>query len=696
MTIFQSKLTKRYVTTVLVVILFVLSVLYIIVFNVMNNSVQSQMEYRDELFAKTLGAHMESVFQNVISDMRQISSIVETLDSDDTMIYQKEIETIISQDPLYLFVEVYKENEKSLRIPDIAFSGRIPISSTLERLSWSKTRYISNIITLPDGRKTVIVSYPTVSDDGEYLGSVIAYLNLNNLSDLLEKFGIGEGGINAMVDRNGAIIAHENKNYIGKSIKNHEVALYLKRERFGVWRGPIFNEEMVVSYRPLFLGEVGLIVGEPIKQAMAPAQSITQLLIKGFIIVFIIAVGLAIISAFKVVRPIKVLIKQAKDYKEDKQKVFHTVKTNDEIEELSIVLSEMAASLRKKEKNLHNILESIPYAIITTDIEGKITTFNTGAEKLMHYNRNEVVGKNITELPINNVSNLIILKTLQQGSAIEEIESHVIDKDRKVRDIRLYASLFTGEEHEDIRSIIVIRDVSELKKLEDYLKQSERLASLGQLTAGIAHEIKNPLSIIQASTEALRLELEDILQDKLVVHQLTDDILITTDRMNNILTDFLHLTKNGSEKRKNMIDLIGVTDELLNLLRKKMNDQNVILNVDYKVNRALVLGDRNGLIQVLLNVILNSLQAMETGGTINILLEDNDGHWQLSVSDTGEGISPTNIKWIFNPLYSTKNEGTGLGLSIAHEIIVQHNGRIWAESTLDEGTTIYITLPKVK
>lgn len=83
---------------------------------------------------------------------------------------------------------------------------------------------------------------------------------------------------------------------------------------------------------------------------MAPAQSITQLLIKGFIIVFIIAVGLAIISAFKVVRPIKVLIKQAKDYKEDKQKVFHTVKTNDEIEELSIVLSEMAASLRKKKR----------------------------------------------------------------------------------------------------------------------------------------------------------------------------------------------------------------------------------------------------------------------------------------------------------------------------------------------------------
>ncbi|HZG72529.1 MAG TPA: ATP-binding protein, partial [Chondromyces sp.] len=253
-----------------------------------------------------------------------------------------------------------------------------------------------------------------------------------------------------------------------------------------------------------------------------------------------------------------------------------------------------------------------------------------------------------------------------------------------------YSSMFKGGQN----ALLVIRDVSEIKKLEEYLKQSERLASLGQLTAGIAHEIKNPLSIIQVAAETIRLEVGDQFQDNEIINELTEDILISSDRMNKLLTDFLKLTKNEPHHAHAMTDMILITDELLNLLRKKFSDYNISVTTDYQVHQAPILGDRHKLTQLLLNILLNSLQAMKDCGRIHIRLIDEIDNWQLSIADTGEGIPEEKLKWVFNPFYSTKPEGTGLGLSIAHEIVMQHGGKIWAESLMGEGTTIHIQLPK--
>lgn len=695
MKLFQSRMTKRYVITVLVVILFLLTSLYLIAVNVMNKSVRQQMEYRDELIGKALGTQIEIVFQHAIDDMRQVLPVVDMLDSGTKSPYEIEIEKIISQNALYLFIEVYEENEQRLRIPDISFSHSVQVAPILKRLSWSQTSYVSNMITLPDGRKTVAIAYPAVNEHGDYKGAVIAYLNLSILSSHLDKFVIGNDGMNAVLDRTGTIIAHTDKQYIGTSIQHHEVGRYLEKERFGLWDGIIFDENMVISYRPLLLGNIGLIVGETIHQALAPARSVTLLLLQGFIIVSLIALGLALFSASRVVRPLMMLIKQVREYKEGRRKVFHSIRTNDEMEDLSLVLSEMATDLREKERNLFYILESIPYGVITTDQDGRIMTFNKGAEKLMLYKREEVIGKLIFQLPIkHDIQEFVVLRTLQEGKAFEEVESYIVDKEKKIHDVCIYASLFKGEQNEHIGSLLVIRDVSEIKKLEEYVKQSERLASLGQLTAGIAHEIKNPLSIIQVAAETIRLQLDDEMEEKEIMEELTDDILVSSDRMNKLLTDFLKLAKNDVHKEETLTDLIPMTDEMLHLLRRKFSDYNVKVTTNYETKAAFVLGDKHKLAQVLLNVLLNSVQAMPHGGTIQVVLTEESSFWKLSVSDTGEGIPQSKLKWIFNPFYSTKSDGTGLGLSIAHEIIAHHGGKIWAESTGEEGTTIHIQLPK--
>ncbi|MEY9865620.1 PAS domain S-box-containing protein [Peribacillus sp. B2I2] len=695
MKVFQSKLMKRYVAIVLVVILFVLASLYMIAVNVINGSVRSQMEYRDELIAKTLGNQIENVFENSVSDMRQISPIVTNFDNDAENAYRVEMETILSHDPLYLFIEVYKDDQLALRLPDVPFSYFVENGSIIKRLSWSQTSYISNMIELPDGRKTIAIAYPSINDQGEFVGSVVAYLNLQVLSDLLQRFAIGKEGVNAMIDRNGTIIAHTEQSYIGKSIQDHEVGIHLQKEDFDIWNGEIFSKELVIAYRPILLGDISLIVGEPIQQALKPARLVKFLLFQGFSIVFIIAIGLAMFSASRVIRPVTTLIKHVQEYKEGKRNAFVKVKTNDEIEDLSIVLSEMATELREKERSMFYILESIPYCVITTDKDGRIMTFNKGAEDLMLYRREEVLNQLIFNLSIkHDIQEFVLLKTFNAGKSFEEVESYIIDKEKGFHDVRIYASLLKGEQDEYIGSILVIRDVSDVKKLEEYLKQSERLASLGELTAGIAHEIKNPLSIIQVAAETIRLQIEDEFEESEVIDELTGDILTASDRMNKLLTDFLKLTKDDEYNKHVLTDLVVITNELLNLLRRKFNDANIMVTTEYNFSKAPVLGDRHKLTQLLLNIFLNSIQAIKDEGNIHISLNEKGAYWKLSISDTGEGIKEDKLNWVFNPFYSTKPEGTGLGLSIAHEIIAQHGGEIWAESVDSQGTTIHIEILK--
>src|SRR5690606_11624143 len=170
----------------------------------------------------------------------------------------------------------------------------------------------------------------------------------------------------------------------------------------------------------------------------------------------------------------------------------------------------MARELRDKEKYLFTILESIPYGIITTDKEGKVVMFNQGAEKLSGYTKEEVIGKPFVDIPFRKQEEEILFsKTLKEGREINDQETYLYDKLGNKLDVQISSAFFKGEDQNKTGYLFIVRDVSDIKKMEEYLKQNEKLASLGQLTAGIAHEIKNPLNIIQAAAEAIQLDTND-------------------------------------------------------------------------------------------------------------------------------------------------------------------------------------------
>ncbi|NGQ94975.1 PAS domain S-box protein [Brevibacillus sp. SYP-B805] len=697
--VWQSKITKRYLLLTLVVILFTLTLLYVLTVRVMNASVQEQIEHRDDLIARTLSKRIGFLLEKMVDDMRVASNYLTKTSKEDKAFYLSEMQRLVSRDPLYLFIQAFDQEGRLLeRIPNVPFSSPNDIGPIYTRLSWSKTYYISNMIILPDGRKTIAVAYPSLDGDGRFLGGTIAYLNLNTLSDYLNELRIGQEGINAVIDRDGWVLAHSGyEESTASTIATHPVGEFLRKERYGLWEGELFGQQMIVAYRPLSKGGLGLIVGETQHQSMEPSYHVMSVLLQGFLVVLLIAVGLGLFGTTRIVKPILDLTTQVKEYKENKRKRFRPIRTNDELQELSLVLGQMAKELTDKERRLFYILESIPYGIITTDKNGRITTFNKGAEELTLFTREEAIGKYIIDLPLKeNKEEYVAWKTLQEGKAFDEIESYILDKEGNRHEVRMYSSLFPGEENEIIGAITIIRDVSEMKKLEEYAKQSERLASLGQLTAGIAHEIKNPLSIILAAAEAIKLECTDHQSTGMSVAELTDDILDSAERMNNLLADFLKLSKDETDSNKAPVDLVELLNELLHLLRKKCSDQGILVLRRYEADSCMVYGDKNRLTQVFLNILLNSIQAMESGGNLTVRIRDIGQNWEVTIEDSGKGIPAAKLPWIFNPFFSTKREGTGLGLSIAHEIVLQHNGKIYATSEEGKGTCLYVLIPKAE
>jgi PAS domain S-box-containing protein len=686
--VLQSRITKRYVLLTFIVIFSSLASIYYITMNVLNDSVRSEIKYRNQLMGKTISSKTNFMFDKMINDIRVIAEFAK---KENTHSYQAEMSHVVSENPLYLFIDVIDESRNTIAtIPNVKFSRSGQMNYIVDRLKWSKTFYITNILTLDDGRKTIGIAYPILDETENYRGVVIAYVNLNTLSDYLSQGKIGSEGLNLLIDRNGTIITHTNETYIGETLKDHPLGKNLSKYRIGIWEGTLFNEEMLTSYRPMTLGGMGLIIGESIDQAMAPSKKVQGLLLKGFFIILLLTYLLTMFGAFRIIKPVTTLTRQAKEYSEGKRDDFELLHTGDELENLANTMANMAKELRNKERYLFNILESIPYGIITMKKDGKIVTFNKGAEDLSGFARDEVIGKCIFDLPFKKSEDeFLTWKTIKEGKEINELESYIYDKYGSKRDVRIYSSIFSDEEQKIIGSILIIRDVSDFKKMEEFVKQSEKLASLGQLTAGIAHEIKNPLSIIQAAAEAIQLDLSDASY----VQEMTDDILETTDRLNRILSEFLKLSKGEIDEEWEKVDLVAIIEELLNLLKNKFFEQSISITKMIQAKEAFVFASRGKLSQVFLNIIINSLHAMEEGGNLSIHLAESGTNWLVEIKDTGSGIPESEIKWIFNPFYTTKKEGTGLGLSIAYEITSQFGGEIQAYSDMG-GTKLTVQFPK--
>lgn len=227
-------------------------------------------------------------------------------------------------------------------------------------------------------------------------------------------------------------------------------------------------------------------------------------------------------------------------------------------------------------------------------------------------------------------------------------------------------------------------------KLKAELERTERLRSLGTLAAGMAHEIKNPLTSIKTFTEYLPKEY-----DKSEFREKFNRIVSSeVDRIDNIVKNILNFSKPRDLKKED-IDLQQLLDETLELLNNEILKHKIEVVKNYQLNGELFNGDYNQLKQAFLNIILNAIDAMPRGGELKIELSTDNSSLITVISDTGNGIEKDNLKHIFDPFYTNKDQGTGLGLSVVHGIIQRHKGKIEAESEVGQGTKFIVTLNAV-
>ena len=233
------------------------------------------------------------------------------------------------------------------------------------------------------------------------------------------------------------------------------------------------------------------------------------------------------------------------------------------------------------------------------------------------------------------------------------------------------------------------KTTADLRKTESQLIRSEKLAALGQLAAGIAHEIRNPLTSINILIHSLRERLpsENSQQEDLKV--IEEEI----HRMNEIVDQFLRFAKPASPFLEKT-DVLSIVEETLQLLRPQIEKQRIVVEKEFQA-LPMIQMDREQMKQAMLNLLLNAIQAMPEGGQLTLKGQNSkEGQWiHLSIEDSGMGISPKDIDKLFDPFFSTKEGGIGLGLSITHRIIDQHHGKIEVENAPEKGTIFTVWLP---
>jgi len=241
-----------------------------------------------------------------------------------------------------------------------------------------------------------------------------------------------------------------------------------------------------------------------------------------------------------------------------------------------------------------------------------------------------------------------------------------------------------------VGSILIFQDITRIKEMEEQIKLADRMVSIGQMAAGIAHEIRNPLASLMGSIQVLKEEMDPGPDDV----NLMNIAIRESERLNKLVSDFL-LFAHPPRNEFVPVLLNTLIDETLHVLENSPRFNGHIAISRVFSDETRILGDANQLKQVLWNLFLNAVQEMEDGGHLRIGLGHGEKGVTLTVSDTGAGIDRQRIGKIFEPFFTTKESGTGLGLAIVHRIIESHGGTIHVESEPGRGTSFILRFPKM-
>ncbi len=347
-------------------------------------------------------------------------------------------------------------------------------------------------------------------------------------------------------------------------------------------------------------------------------------------------------------------------------------------------LKDASGALESLQALHENIIHSISSGLITTGLDGRITLINAAAQRMLERDTQELSGKPVQSLFLDP------LPGIESPHSHAEIRLDTSSKFRKT--FRVRVSALNLPERTALGFVYAFDDLTEIRRLEREVRVQDLLAAVGRLAAAIAHEIRNPLTSIAGSVNMLS-NVPEMNEDH---RRLLDIVTRESQRLNAIITDFLAYSRT-KQYHFDKVDVIPLLEDTLTLLAHRLSAEKTGIAIDrrFHVEEALVLADGDRLKQVFWNVCENAIRAMKNGGTLTVAVDFQKDDCQISIADTGMGMTPQQVEKIFEPFQSNFEGGTGLGLALVYQIVQAHEGKIGARSKPGQGTTFILRLRRM-
>ncbi len=358
---------------------------------------------------------------------------------------------------------------------------------------------------------------------------------------------------------------------------------------------------------------------------------------------------------------------------------------------ISLILAQAyrssASSLARMKVFSETIIDKMPIGLVVLDGQKRLTAMNRTGEALLGLKPGEFLGKGIMDrLP--PAWREIISQLERTGMTITKEMDCTLESE-KTLSLDMVATALAEEKGDFIGYLFLFRDMTEMIHLRKEMARNQRLASLGSLAAGIAHEIRNPLSSIKGFATYFREKYKDKPEDG----EIADILIGEVERLNRVIGQLLDFARPLTMKQEDT-SLKSLIDHSLKMIEVQATTKAIRIEKDFPEQDPHAWIDEDKISQVLLNLYLNAFDAMVSGGVLKVsLASSGNGMRQISVSDTGRGIQQKDLPHVYDPYFTTKSSGTGLGLAIVHRIIEAHDGHIHITSEEGKGTTVTILLP---
>ena len=557
------------------------------------------------------------------------------------------------------------------------------------------------------------------------VGVLVFAIKPESFIDYVRSLQIGSNGYAFLINRAGHFIYHPYKErLLAKGVMDNANARFqvhldrmLRGEAgFGDYR--FLGVEKFMVYRPCHELDWCVAISQNASELLSDILKLRQRVMTLMVVVLALMFPVAYFFIRGVTRPISQLMQGAAALGQGNLDHAINVQGSEELGALATEFNNMAGRIKAGRDELialktfnENILRSVSSGILTVDGLNRPTSFNASAAGILNLEPMEDGGCTSIEDDAGFEKVLGLLKATLEGRKKRlhrQVALEVGDGLKKY--LEVHTTLLRDSENRTLGAIADIRDITHRKRMEMRMVRVDKLASLGELSAGMAHEIRNPLAGIKTSVQVLANRNQGE-KEMLLISGILDEI----DRLDKIVTKLLRFSRPSPPVFKPE-DLLSILEKTLDLTTEKMRAKGIASSHGWVGQPCAVMVDREQIQQVFLNLLLNAIKAMPQGGQMEVVMQcmggfealatgsktmsleersDHDKYVQIRFRDTGHGIDENQLARVFDPFFTTDPAGTGLGLSIAHKLIEENNGVIYIESAPGRGTDVVVVLPAV-